>query len=593
MTIENKKPPYIYAAEEALDRVKDQADYGQLQKKLPGLAARLHQAGEEVSVDRLTAAAAQGADHVDTLVKQLKAAQNSKKRSYDDIIAGFAQLPQSTGFAKNIPEDSDERLAYHATSGHIDAVKDCLENDSAGNRYGLALNCAAGNDHTELTTFLLNNGADQAALKNSALVWTAYAGHTRTIDLLVKHGADLNTVGSEALEAALENKHYETAFYFLQKGVETDALSQDDQATIGKIKKWAKTAGAPPPTDCLHHAPTLFKDKATQKCFKALDTILKREGLWTQQAAELAFASAVLFKTEDRALKYLEKWGQPGKQPLHDVLHMVKLPTQNTRDVDFQAWGGASVRHGPKMARLLKFAYLLPRPHRSRDMTNWQYRETLRTISRSAYRFSNKNRPLSGLFLRYAKEESAFNKALELVNQTPQPSRIPDISFTLPNGLTYRKLDDNDYRGLVLGEMTSCCQSIGSIGEHCARHGYISENGGFYVVEDRKGNIIGQSWAWLSTEDDLVLDSLESQKNRLTGDDWQHIIDHLSQQVEAKATQIKAVYIGTGGNTPDLPFNQVSGAQPKDYKGSRDSDKSQYQVFRRKSETTGLKSPSA
>jgi hypothetical protein len=583
MKTDKNKPLFIQAAEEALQRVKGQADHEQLQKKLPSLAARLHLAGKPVTVDGLTEAALQGADHVTSQVKSLKAVQSNKKRRYDDIVAAFPQKQKSASFSKTIPEDSDERLSYHATRGNIDAVSEGLKEKSSPFRYGLALNCAAGNDHTELLEFLLNNGADDAGLKNQALVWTAYAGHTNTIDRLVKHGADITT---EALEAALENKHYETAHYFIKHGTATDSLPKEDKASLEKTEKWVAIAGTPPPTDCLQYPPALFKKKTTQDCYQSLNKILKREGLWTQQAAELAFPAAILFQTEDRALKYLEKWGGAGKQPLHDVLHMIKLPpAEKNQNLDFEAWAGACLQHGPKMARLVKFGHLLPRPHRSWDMTNWQYRETLRSICLSAYTFSRKDRPLSGLFLTYAKEEKAFDDALEIVSQTYQPSKIPDISFTLPNGLTYRKLADNDYKGLVLGEMTSCCQSIGSIGERPARHGYTSENGGFYVVEDRKGKIIGQSWAWLSTDQDLVLDSLESQKNRLTDDDWKNIIDHLGQQVKTKAPEINGLYIGTGGNTPALPFNTVAGGTPKDYDGYRDSRKGQYQVFKRKPDT--------
>ena len=63
--------------------------------------------------------------------------------------------------------------------------------------------------------------------------------------------------------------------------------------------------------------------------------------------------------------------------------------------------------------------------------------------------------------------------------------------------MTYKKLPDGDYLGLVLGDITDCCQSIGGAGAKCAKHGYLPDNGGFYVVTDKKGKIIGHLGAGL------------------------------------------------------------------------------------------------
>lgn len=75
-------------------------------------------------------------------------------------------------------------------------------------------------------------------------------------------------------------------------------------------------------------------------------------------------------------------------------------------------------------------------------------------------------------------------------------------------GYTFTRLDPDDPRTLFLGEYTYCCQSIGGAAESCVWHGVESPNSGFYVVLDRKGDIVAQSWAWRKG-DVLVFDNVE------------------------------------------------------------------------------------
>jgi ankyrin repeat protein len=124
------------------------------------------------------------------------------------------------------------------------------------------------------------------------------------------------------------------------------------------------------------------------------------------------------------------------------------------------------------------------------------------------------------------------------------------------------KLPAGDYRGLVLGELTNCCQSIGNNAEAAAIDGMTNNNTGFYAIfEKGKGGkididndrIIGQSYAWLGKSTrkggkTLVFDSWE----RL-GINNDKLLDPFYSKFAAivgNEHNISKVSIGTGGNTP-------------------------------------------
>lgn len=72
-------------------------------------------------------------------------------------------------------------------------------------------------------------------------------------------------------------------------------------------------------------------------------------------------------------------------------------------------------------------------------------------------------------------------------------------------------------RAACFGKLTSCCQSLsGEAGEPCVFHGLTSPYGGFYVLCQGDINnpkiedpVLGQCWAWRSTSNAIVFDSIE------------------------------------------------------------------------------------
>jgi hypothetical protein len=134
--------------------------------------------------------------------------------------------------------------------------------------------------------------------------------------------------------------------------------------------------------------------------------------------------------------------------------------------------------------------------------------------------------------------------------------------------LTARFLKRDDPKGIFLGNYTNCCQHPFNQGRTCAWYGLESKNSGFFVVEDAKGEIVSQSWAWISDDGGLCFDSVESK-------------DKLSRVDQVRATYDLAIAdltkefhtITFGSNY--LGYNSTNSNQnldrPKDYTGYTDA----------------------
>ncbi len=309
----------------------------------------------------------------------------------------------------------------------------------------------------------------------------------------------------------------------------------------------------------------------------------------------MAFHAAGLFQSEQRVLQYLEQWGTAGGQPLHDLIQMIKLPAGNTANL--KDWGDAVLKCGPAMARLVKFADKLPAPLKSADGRTWSMVNTRAEVAKFAFNKAAEHPELAALCFEYNVEEADFNKALKLVKKGPSTTKnIPEMTiegdkFGMAGGKFYR-LPANDIRGLFLGEATDCCQSVGSAGEDCAKHGFTSENGGFYVVENAKGRIVGQAWAWRGEKGEMCLDSLETLGEHLSAEHWTKIMKGMAKELTRRKTghDITALHVGTGGETPADSLRQAFAkgtdkntamATPNDYSGYRDSRNGQIVVWKR------------
>jgi hypothetical protein len=152
-------------------------------------------------------------------------------------------------------------------------------------------------------------------------------------------------------------------------------------------------------------------------------------------------------------------------------------------------------------------------------------------------------------------------------------------------GAKFYRLPIGDVRGLFLGQMTDCCQSIGGVGSACAAHGYISEQGGFFVLENAKGKIVGQTWAWRGKGGEMCFDSLETLGDHVKDGQWEKLLAEVGKELAArKDHDVTALHIGMGGKTPDSlqrAFRSATLATPRDHTSYRDSTNVQIRVWKR------------
>ena len=77
------------------------------------------------------------------------------------------------------------------------------------------------------------------------------------------------------------------------------------------------------------------------------------------------------------------------------------------------------------------------------------------------------------------------------------------------NIISYELLDKNNPLGVVLGNITNCCQVIDGAGQSCVEYGITKPNSKFMTF-NYNNTIIGQSWIWYDEESKTIcLDNIE------------------------------------------------------------------------------------
>lgn len=90
-----------------------------------------------------------------------------------------------------------------------------------------------------------------------------------------------------------------------------------------------------------------------------------------------------------------------------------------------------------------------------------------------------------------------------------------DIPHVVVNADGYRMytVDREDPRGLLAGFVVPCCQHPGGAADSSAWYGATRPDSGFFFIEDPKGEVIAQSWAWVQYQEGrkvLVFDNIEA-----------------------------------------------------------------------------------
>lgn len=152
---------------------------------------------------------------------------------------------------------------------------------------------------------------------------------------------------------------------------------------------------------------------------------------------------------------------------------------------------------------------------------------------------------------------------------------LPDVEVADATGVYFwLKLPVSDKHALILGQYTpGSCQFIGGKASICVENGIELTTNGFYVLLKRKYvsssdvpcliehkindahyEIVGQSYAWLSQEDDLCLDSIEWNPTKVSKYVIQELMEKFARVVYQVQPSIKHIHIGTGGLTPQGIF---------------------------------------
>ncbi len=86
-------------------------------------------------------------------------------------------------------------------------------------------------------------------------------------------------------------------------------------------------------------------------------------------------------------------------------------------------------------------------------------------------------------------------------------SSIPRIE-NKTDKYTYEMLRLDDPLAMAIGTLTDCCQELGNAAESCMQHSMVDKNGRAFVIKDKEGKIVAQSWVWRN-KDVICFDNIE------------------------------------------------------------------------------------
>ncbi|MCK4608880.1 MAG: hypothetical protein KAT71_05330, partial [Gammaproteobacteria bacterium] len=193
----------------------------------------------------------------------------------------------------------------------------------------------------------------------------------------------------------------------------------------------------------------------------------------------------VLFGSADLGWQYIQAHSSAeSRQPIHDLC-LFNLPPANLK-WDRSAWAALALQHGTQLTEYLNFAPRIEALLGSKPPNSLQ--AIIAVASDIRYNREAENPELANLFIKYKIPESAFDRVLDAYRLKAE-DKMPDLSIdgavVGESHYYFKKLAPNDLRGFVLGAITHCCQSVGSAGEACVRHGMTSSYAGFYAVFKR------------------------------------------------------------------------------------------------------------
>jgi len=93
-------------------------------------------------------------------------------------------------------------------------------------------------------------------------------------------------------------------------------------------------------------------------------------------------------------------------------------------------------------------------------------------------------------------------------------SSIPRIKRKLDN-YSYEILKLDDPLAITIGVVVDCCQKLNDSAEMCMEHSMVDPHGRIFVVRDKEGQIVAQSWMWRN-KNTICFDDIEIPNRLLT-----------------------------------------------------------------------------
>lgn len=486
--------------------------------------------------------------------------------------------------------------------------------------------CAKGhiNTATQMLNWAKELGGDALAMEMftnhqyEAFIWAARKGQKDIVRQLIlwarELGGDalvldmLQSDNCNALDWAVAYEHIEVAYEITDWAKELGGqefarglvdkvrkrIDKIDERELAGNEVWKKVYRQSAPHSSLwRKSPFKFSGKVYEAILPLVTSAYQMENARNPELG--AYKLAVLFPNAQEAERYLDRyateWNSLGnKRVMHDAL-LFKIPNNGVWNPN--QWKDLVLKFGPAVSKYLGLApkvetyiaeHALEFPKTPQEL--------MEIVAQVHYGRAGEHPEFARVALQCGLSEETFNDGLRIIKKRSKASDLlPDIFIDgadIGHPTFYmEKLDANDPRGLVLGELTNCCQHLDDAGRPCAIHGFSSINGGFYVWKHKtKGKItpddtiVAQSWAWRGKDNALVFDSFE--RLAPTYDKLvQPFMEQFAMDVRNYSFpdgKLREVHLGKGGGTPELPYMESRfGSEPIDYDNYRDSSR-QYSV---------------
>ena len=95
----------------------------------------------------------------------------------------------------------------------------------------------------------------------------------------------------------------------------------------------------------------------------------------------------------------------------------------------------------------------------------------------------------------YSQSEFETLQQIYAYGKTRVTSSIPRI-YGETEKYVYEILRLTDPLAVAVGTLTDCCQEINNVAEVCMEHSMVDKNGRLFLIRDKEGNYISQSWVW-------------------------------------------------------------------------------------------------